>query len=202
MQQKKIDGDLFALILTIFSYGAIIWSVIRLWIYPTTEDVKEIPYWTALIVFEFTLVHSASLLAAWGKTWIILILVIINLFITAYAWATLAPESNILLVFSVLIFSWLYSSYQNTSKNDRFKNFLISGCSLSFYFALIITITSSPDLIPNFGLTDSFLAQNNYFQYAKGSGLFIDEPKLTLAFCAAYFSVLAIFEIYFYNTHK
>ena len=202
MRHRNFDQNLVALIFTISTYGIVIWNVVNLWIYPSAEDIKEIQYWTALILFEFTLVHSAAILAAWGKTWIILILIALNLFITAGAWAHLAPESNALLVFSVLIFSRLYSSYINSSVNARFKTFLVSGCSLSFYFALIITITSAPEIIPNFGLTNSFLAQHDYFQYTRGHGLLIDQPKLTFAFCASYFSILGVFEIYFYRSHK
>ena len=181
-------------IITIVTYIFMVWEVCAIWLAPSSSDVAMIQSVTALVGFEFVLVHAAAVLSSLStKRALLVFLPLYGLF--AFAFNAVMPNTGIMYLYALLVFNRMSFSLSQLNTEQRAKDRAASQFAVVLYFLLGMFTVVGYSLIPRLGLTDDFLFQSDYFQALTVRGIWPDNPQLPIAFCAVYFSILCAREV-------
>jgi len=180
----------------IFDYTDVLISLfmagwcLRIWMFPKLEDAEDMYRLSALLAFEFIMLHSGTFMAFVKPKWSLLVFVpAYGLFAWAFTFAV--GDSFIMWIYLLAVFNrmrFAFINKDNGLRNRMFKSSFISG----FIYVIILGITLFlSDYLPAFGLTEDFLEQAN-----PKDMIFLGGPVFVMGFGLIYYTVLAIFEFW------
>jgi len=180
-------------------YGLLVREMWHLWHAPIVEDVPRIATLSLLMGFEFILVHSGVFMSGFDRKVTLLILVpFYGVF--ALIMNSLLPGNAVLYLYMAIVFVRMRFAITNKSKKQMQQALGMSVIAVTIYFFLMMGFTFGSGLIPENGLTSTFLQASGYRDYTSSTGgLWIDEPKIPLAMGVTYFSLLIMVDLLFYG---
>jgi hypothetical protein len=169
--------------------GQFLW----LWILPDASDINKIVSFSALILFEFVMVHSGIFMTAMPLK---LSLFVFFPFYGLFAWGfnQMVSDNSILILYLVVVFNRMRFAFFNVDKNEMGQLVLKSILSAALYFVLIFLVVLTAGIIPRFGLSEEFLSKSMFAEIKQGSGLMIDLPHTSMCMGFLYYTFLAIIE--------
>jgi len=143
--------------------------------------------------FEFILVHSGVFMAAMPRKISLLVLVpFYGLF--ALAMNALIPGNAILWLYLSVILTRMRFAFSETSDAAKEANIIFSVVSVMTYFFMMILFAVLNEVIPRFGITESYLKSIDYSSLHDSGGIFIDMPNVPITMGVLYFTILAFYE--------
>lgn len=187
--QNRFFSLLFDLI-DIGFYLFLSYQYFRLWLSPTPEDTYLIYYFATLMAFEFIMAHSGVFMAVMPVKWSLLVFFpIYGLF--AWAFTTSVGDLSIAWIYLIVVFNRMRFAFFNVDGVEKSRVVMNAVVTALIYFFLIIFICVFSGLVPEFGLSESFLEASGYASVKRGSGLFLDEPQVAICFGAIYYILIA-----------
>ena len=182
-----------------FEYASILMNVFiafqffLLWMHPQISDVDKIATLSALMLFEFVMVHSGVFMAVMPKK---LSLYILIPFYGVFAWAFnhMVDDNLILIAYAMVILNRMRFAFSDVSKEIRNRAILRSVLSALIYFLLFFPAVLASAYIPKFGLNEAFIQASGYGISNNTGGIFVEFPHASMAFGVAYYCLLAIME--------
>lgn len=183
--------DYTDVILTLLMSG----SFLMLWLHPEAGDINNIFYFSILMAFEFFMVHSGVLMAmAPLKTSLSLFVPVYGIF--ALVFFLVSGLSSILWLYLLVVLNRMRFAFFNVDENTKQQVILTSIFAAIIYFFLLIPLAVGAELIPDFGLSETFLEESGYNAIKRGSGIFIDSPKVSMCFGALYYFFLSLYDFF------
>lgn len=190
-------------VLKIFDYVDVLFSLfmvcmlLRLWIWPQHSDVETIIFISALVMFEFVMVHSGTFMALIPPRYSLLVLVP---FYGLFAWVFSMMAGNggtIMAIYFLAVLSRMRFAFFTSDKGLKarvFKASCIRG--LIYLFLLFPFAIFIGDLLPELGLTRPFLLQAGYYTAKGGLDFFLSPPHVAVAFGVLYYSALTYLDFW------
>lgn len=183
-----------------FEYAGVLFQLViaykyfQLWSAPQPHQAEMILSMALLMIFEFVMVHSGVFMAILPKKWSLFVFVpVYGIFALAFNMAI--PNNHIILItYLLVVINRMRFAFSDVPRALRIRTIVMSVAAALVYFVLIFVVLMASDLIPELGLTPSFLASSGYNDMQKGSGEFVDYPHLTLCFGALYYTLSALVE--------
>ena len=174
-------------------YLAMAGQMLRYLLAPGPEDGEAILTLGVLMGFEFIVVHSGVFMAAMGRSKAILLFVpIYGLF--AWVFNQFAPNNAVMWLYLSLVLTRMRFAFSNPTKESIARNGIFSFGAVTAYFFLVMIFAFSSEVLPQFGITDTYLEQINYSSLHNSGGIFVDLPHVPLSMGVIYFSLLAWME--------
>lgn len=143
--------------------------------------------------FEFILAHSGVFMAALPRR--ISLMLLVPLYgLIALAMNNIVPGNAVLWLYMVVIFTRMRFAFSKPSPEANKANVLFSVAAVITYFILIFTFAFSSNLLPQFGITETYLQSIEYAELHDSKGLFVDAPGVALSMGVVYFMLLAVYE--------
>ncbi|MFS4492879.1 hypothetical protein [Maribacter sp. 2308TA10-17] len=185
-----------------FEYGSILMNVFIafqffiLWKQPQLSDIDKIATLSALMLFEFVMVHSGVFMAVMPKKMSLFILIP---FYGVFAWAfnSMVSDNLILIAYALVILNRMRFAFSDVSKEVRSRTILKSVLSAMIYFFLFFPAVLAASHIPKLGLDEIFIQSSGYGISNNIEGIFTEFPHAAMAFGLAYYCSLAIMESQF-----
>lgn len=187
-----------------FEYASILMNVFiafqffLLWMHPQIIDVDKIATLSALMLFEFVMVHSGVFMAVMPKKTSLFFLIP---FYGIFAWAfnQMVDDNLILIAYALVILNRMRFAFSDVTKEIRGRTILKSVLSALIYFLLLIPFVTAADYVPKLGLDDTFVEASGFGISNNTDGFFVEFPHAIMALGVVYYCSLAIMETQFLN---
>lgn len=172
---------------------------LQLWVYPFPGQVEKIYGLSLLIIFEFVMVHSGIFMALFPpKISLLIFFPFYGLF--AIVFSLIAGNLTIIVLYLIVVFNRMRFAFFDVGDEARGNMILQSILSLLLYFALIILVAISSNIIPAFGLNENFLSLAEYEEVKKGAtGIMVDSPQTSMCLGVLYYIILTFIDYKLFN---
>ena len=190
-RKKEQRFDPFMLV-DIALHVCIAYLFFQIWATPSESDVDKIYALTTLILFEFIMVHSGILMAAFPPKFSIFIFFP---FYGLFAWCfnQLVPDNSIMYLYLGVVLNRMRFAFFNADKETKRQNILWSVYACSIYIVLFLSVHVLSGKVPELGLTPDFLDRAAYSP--SGIGAMYNEPKIAMCIGMLYYIMLALFNV-------
>jgi len=192
---KNIKISIFSLIdIALTCYMA--YLILSLWLYPQANDVELIYNLATLMAFEFIMVHSGVFMSFLGRSWKAWLGAIIFYGLFALVFNLFVTDNRILFLYAGVVLNRMLSGIMTSDETAKEKRIGFSALYAVIYFLLIMFVGIYSFLIPEFGLTESFLQSSDYHDMVIHGGSFTDTPHIAMCFGVLYYASLSLVAVY------
>ena len=160
---------------------------------PGPDDGTIILTFGVLMGFEFILVHSGVFIAVTPR-WLSLTLLVPIYGVFAWAMNSMIPGNAILWLYLSVTLTRMRFAFSKPSAQANAANTLFSLAAVMTYFIMVFIFAFSSGILPQFGITETYLNSVNYSELHDSGGIFIDLPHVPLTMGVVYFTLLAFYE--------
>ncbi len=190
---------LISALIIIVGYSFLIYEIWSIWHEPALVSHSVILSIAVLMAFEFILVHSGVFMSFFTerKAWLFFA-VFYGLF--AFAFNAAMPNNILLYVYAMVVFTRMSVLLFDPSEEQVWQARKSSMVAVVLYMLSIMAVVIDDNLIPDFGLTQRYLAESGYLASLNVKGIFPEIPKTAFAASLIYYCGLIIWELY--STHR
>ena len=182
-------------------YVVLVFEMLRLWLSPDAMQIDRLNTLAVMMGFEFIMIHSGVFMSVMPRK--ISLFFLIPFYSTfAFAMNTMVSGNTILWLYFGVVLLRMRFAFSNPSPHQKQRAILVSICAALLYFLLLVFMVLIADLIPKFGLTNTFLNESGYRDSLKSGGVFLDMPHVPMAMGVIYFTLIAFMEAKFYGLLK
>ena len=172
---------------------------LKLWLFPSPGDVGNILTFCFVMVVEFIMLHSGTMMAfarGFSRLLPLVFVPLYGLFILAFYLA--ANDSYVLWMYCFVVLMRILGSAFVTDAAVLVRRFKCSFIqTFIYFFSLMIVVALCESIIPELGLTAPFLVSSGYREAAKDAyGLMPYKPHIALCAAVVYYSALAVFDFW------
>ncbi|MEX6224533.1 hypothetical protein AB6F55_06730 [Providencia hangzhouensis] len=149
--------------LTIFYIG----FLLSLWFFPDWSGVEVVYNMVLILLFEFILVHMGTMMAVLQRGFFFVFVAAILGGVAYIFHTTQINSSAILYIYAATLINRIIIGRQQGSQFDNFNAFDEGLAKLRHYVACFIIAVFLTHYLPQGGLTEQYLEENNYYGMLK-----------------------------------
>ncbi|MCG9536565.1 hypothetical protein [Providencia huaxiensis] len=186
---------------TLVEHGLTIFYIVfllSLWFSPQWSGVAVIYNMVLILLFEFILIHMSTMMAVVAKGFFFIVIAAILGGVAYIFHTTQINSSAILYIYAAtLINRIIIGRKQANDMNSHFNAFDEGIAKLRHYVACFIIIMLLGRYLPQGGLTEQYLEQNNYYGMLKMTGA-TENPLMVIQFGVLYYSTSLLWVLWRY----
>jgi hypothetical protein len=156
---------------------------------------------SALIMFEFIMIHSGLFMAVMPAKFSLFILVpFYGLF--AFVLNKAVSDNSVVILYLAVVFNRMRFAFFNIDTKVLGQMILKSILAFGLYFILCLIILPLSNYLPTFALTDSFMQRAYEAGFFKSKGTFSFVPQATMCLGTIYYVLLPILEYKFIKKYN
>lgn len=184
--------------LTIFYIG----FLLSLWFFPDRSGVEVVYNMVLILLFEFILVHMGTMMAVLQRGFFFVFVAAILGGVAYIFHTTQINSSAILYIYAATLINRIIIGRQQGSQFDNFNAFDEGVAKLRHYVACFIIAVFLTHYLPQGGLTEQYLEENNYYGMLKMTGM-TENPLIIIQFGVLYYSTSLLWVLWrFLKRHK
>lgn len=184
--------------LTVFYIG----FLLSLWFAPDWSGVEVVYNMVLILLFEFILVHMGTMMAVLQRGFFFIFVAAILGGVAYIFHTTQINSSAILYIYAATLINRIIIGRQQGSQFDNFKAFDEGIAKLRHYVACFIIAVLLTRYLPEGGLTEQYLEENNYYGMLKMTGM-TENPLMIIQFGVLYYSTSLLWVLWrFFNPTK
>lgn len=184
--------------LTIFYIG----FLLSLWFSPDWSGVEVVYNMVLILLFEFILVHMGTMMAVLQRGFFFIFVAAILGGVAYIFHTTQINSSAILYIYAATLINRIIIGRQQGNEFDNFNAFDEGIAKLRHYVACFIIAVFLTHYLPEGGLTDQYLEDNNYYGMLKMTGM-TEKPLMIIQFGVLYYSTSLLWVLWrFLNPKK
>lgn len=184
--------------LTIFYIG----FLLSLWFFPDWSGVEVVYNMVLILLFEFILVHMGTMMAVLQRGFFFVFMAAILGSVAYIFHTTQINSSAILYIYAATLINRVIIGRQQGTQFDNFNAFDEGIAKLRHYVACFIIAVFLTHYLPQGGLTEQYLEENNYYGMLKMTGV-TENPLIIIQFGVLYYSTSLLWVLWcFLKRHK
>lgn len=171
--------------------------LLSLWFSPQWSGVDVIYNMVLILLFEFVLIHLGTMMAVVARGFLFIFIAAILGGVAYIFHTTQINSSAILYIYAATLINRIIIGRQQVDEFASFNAFDEGIAKLRHYVACFIIIMLLGHYLPQGGLTEHYLEENNYYGILKMTGM-TEKPLMIIQFGVLYYSTSLLWVLWKY----